>query len=242
MNLKENLANLDARVAAGDILGAYDTYFAENCTTFSNEKDRTHSKSQKREALIHFLNNVARVNNIELVGKPTIEGAVTTSRFLFNFTNRQGEKMFWDELIRRTWKDGLVVSEQYLAVQPVSQNAPKPTIRKVEISAPEASKDPVKSEKPTVKVVKQTMKADDLTLIEGIGPKIAELLRAASIVTFADLAVTKIEKLKTILDDAGARFKMHDPSTWPQQSALARDGKMADLKKLQDELKGGKIA
>ena len=83
-------------------------------------------------------------------------------------------------------------------------------------------------------------KTDKLTLIEGVGPKIASLLNADGIVTFADLASTKIGTLTKILKDAGPRFSMHKPNSWPKQARLARDGKMDALKKLQDELNGGK--
>lgn len=238
-NLKETLAALDARVASGDILGAFDSFFADTCTTFSNESDRTISKAQKRSALVGFLGNVASTNRIELVGKPTIDGDVTVSHFVFDFTNRFGQKMYWDELIRRVWAGGLVVSEQYLAYEPASIQSTKPA----EVAKPKASKAPAATEKPEPKpTAKVAAKADDLTLIEGIGPKIAELLKNDGIVTFADLASAKVDRIKAILDAAGPRYKMHDPATWAKQSALARDGKMADLKKLQDELKGGKIA
>ena len=81
---------------------------------------------------------------------------------------------------------------------------------------------------------------DDLKKIEGIGPKIAGLLNDAGIVTFANLADAKIDDLKKILDDAGSRYRMHDPSTWPQQAKLAADGKWDELQKLQDELDGGR--
>jgi predicted flap endonuclease-1-like 5' DNA nuclease len=84
-------------------------------------------------------------------------------------------------------------------------------------------------------------KKDDLTKIEGIGPKINELLNTAGIYTFAKLSSTKYEKLKNILEEAGERFRMHDPSTWPKQADMAAEGKWEELKKLQDELKGGKI-
>ncbi len=84
-------------------------------------------------------------------------------------------------------------------------------------------------------------KKDDLTKIEGIGPKINELLNNAGIYTFVKLSSTKYEKLKDILEDAGERFRMHDPSTWPKQADIAAQGKWEELKKLQDELKGGKI-
>jgi predicted flap endonuclease-1-like 5' DNA nuclease len=83
-------------------------------------------------------------------------------------------------------------------------------------------------------------KADDLTIIEGIGPKIADLLRNDGIDTFAKLAKTKAAKVKEILTAAGSRYKMHDPTTWAQQAKLAAEGKMDELEKLKAELNGGK--
>jgi len=83
-------------------------------------------------------------------------------------------------------------------------------------------------------------KGDDLKKIEGIGPKIAEKLNAKDIMTFAQLAATSVEDLKAILEEAGSRYRMHNPGTWPQQSALAAEGKWDELKTLQDELDGGK--
>lgn len=83
-------------------------------------------------------------------------------------------------------------------------------------------------------------KGDKLTTVEGIGPKIETLLNEEGISTFADLADAKIETLAAVLEKAGPRFKMHKPDTWPQQAALARDGKVDELKTLQDELNGGK--
>lgn len=83
-------------------------------------------------------------------------------------------------------------------------------------------------------------KADDLKKIEGIGPKIAELLIADGIVTFADLAAAPLERIQGILDAAGPRYKIHNPTTWAQQSQLAADGKWDELKAWQDELNGGK--
>jgi predicted flap endonuclease-1-like 5' DNA nuclease len=87
---------------------------------------------------------------------------------------------------------------------------------------------------------KAAVVADDLTKIEGVGPKIAELLKAAGIVTFKDLSTAKAATVKSILDAAGKRFQMHDPSTWAEQSKLAANGEWEKLAKLQDALKGGK--
>ncbi|MBX9448313.1 MAG: DUF4332 domain-containing protein [Taibaiella sp.] len=81
---------------------------------------------------------------------------------------------------------------------------------------------------------------DDLTKIEGVGPKIAEVLHAAGIVTFADLTAKSAEEVKEILDAADGSFNLADPATWAQQAQLAADGKWDELQALQDELKGGK--
>ncbi len=83
-------------------------------------------------------------------------------------------------------------------------------------------------------------KPDDIEIIEGIGPKINEILKAAGIVTFAQLADTSVERLKELLTAAGSRFASHDPTTWPEQSRLAADGKWDEFKQLTDELVGGK--
>lgn len=80
---------------------------------------------------------------------------------------------------------------------------------------------------------------DDLEIVEGIGPKIAALLKDAGIDTFAKLGSTSIPTLSAILEKAGPRFKLANPGSWAQQSALAAGGKWHELKKLQDELVAG---
>jgi hypothetical protein len=80
---------------------------------------------------------------------------------------------------------------------------------------------------------------DNLEVIEGIGPKIAAVLAAKGIATYAALAAASADDLKSILSAAGNRFALADASTWPQQAALLRDGKMDEFRKLTDELVGG---
>jgi predicted flap endonuclease-1-like 5' DNA nuclease len=81
---------------------------------------------------------------------------------------------------------------------------------------------------------------DDLKLIEGIGSVIEGLLNKANIYTFKKLAAMPIGGLRDILEEAGERFRIHDPATWPDQAELARDGKWDALKTMQDALKGGR--
>ncbi len=84
---------------------------------------------------------------------------------------------------------------------------------------------------------------DDLTIIEGIGPKIAEeVLGGAGIRSFAELAATPVDRLRELLSAAGSRFATHDPATWPEQAALAAKGDFEALDKLKAELDGAKRA
>ncbi len=86
----------------------------------------------------------------------------------------------------------------------------------------------------------EEVKADDLTKVEGIGPKINEVLQAGGINTFAQLAEATPEAIKEMLDKAEGNFAAHDPGSWPKQAKMAADGKWDELKAWQDEHDGGK--
>ena len=81
--------------------------------------------------------------------------------------------------------------------------------------------------------------ADDLTVIEGIGPKINELFKDNGLKTFAQVATATVPQMRAILDKGGARFRIANPSTWAKQAKLAANNKWKELKKLQDDLSGG---
>ena len=82
---------------------------------------------------------------------------------------------------------------------------------------------------------------NDLQIIEGVGPKIEKLLRRSSIDTWKKLADGDAEEIREMLvAEGGARYKMHDPTTWSRQALLAHGGKWKELKDLQDELLGGR--
>jgi predicted flap endonuclease-1-like 5' DNA nuclease len=85
-------------------------------------------------------------------------------------------------------------------------------------------------------------KQDDLKIVEGIGPKIEELLHSHDIKTWKALSETDPERLKEILVAAGPNFQIHDPGTWPAQAGMADRGEWDALKKWQDELDAGKTA
>jgi hypothetical protein len=82
---------------------------------------------------------------------------------------------------------------------------------------------------------------DDLKIVEGIGPKIEELLKTNGVMNWTQLAAASIDTLKGILAKGGERFQMHDPSSWSDQAALAVEGKWDELLEYQTLLPGGRI-
>ena len=84
------------------------------------------------------------------------------------------------------------------------------------------------------------IKPDDLKIVEGIGPKIEKLLNEAGIHTWSALAESSVDKIKEVLLNAGERYRIHDPRTWPDQARLAANGDLEKLKQYQDFLSAGK--
>ncbi|NWF68197.1 MAG: ATP synthase F1 subunit gamma [Chloroflexi bacterium] len=84
-------------------------------------------------------------------------------------------------------------------------------------------------------------KEDDLTRIEGIGPKIAAALKAAGLHTFGQLAQASEDELKAAIQAAGLRLAPSLP-TWAEQASYAASGNWDGLKALQKTLVGGRKA
>lgn len=116
-----------------------------------------------------------------------------------------------------------------LIVEPTSVNTEKPEKTPKQKSGSKAEPAP-----PTLD------ERDDLTVVEGIGPKIQLLLNQYGIHTYRQLAEADVAKLKEILATAGPQLAMHDPGTWPSQANLAANDQWDTLKSVQGFLKGGK--
>ena len=93
-------------------------------------------------------------------------------------------------------------------------------------------------DKPIVIEVDEPIEADDLTRIEGIGPKISLALQDAGISTYAALATMDTEQLKGVLKEAGLRVAVS--ASWSEQAGLAAAGDWDALEELQASLQGGR--
>lgn len=128
---------------------------------------------------------------------------------------------------------GTLSAVEEKAAEPVVAAAADVEAAVKEVIVEEAAPPPaVIEEKPAAAV------PDDLTLIEGIGPKSAEALRDAGITTFAQIAQMSPEELEKAVKDRKVRL-VGGTETWPMQAKLAAEGNRKALQELQGRLKGG---
>jgi predicted flap endonuclease-1-like 5' DNA nuclease len=117
-------------------------------------------------------------------------------------------------------------------VVPVVQEIPLPVQR---------TRRPAAQDTPAAAVsvaTSQSVPGDDLTVIEGIGPVIANALGQAGINTFTQLAKTDVPRLQEILHSAN--LHLGDPTTWPDQAKLIAAGDWDGFHALTNQLKGGR--
>jgi predicted flap endonuclease-1-like 5' DNA nuclease len=120
----------------------------------------------------------------------------------------------------------------------------KKVVEKPAVEAKIAEKEVVKPQtiipeivKKEVTIVKRTP-LNDLTVVEGIGPKISQILYDHDVKNFKALIATPVENLKTWLKENKMQFV--DPTSWAEQAGLADTGKLLELEALKIELKNGK--
>jgi large subunit ribosomal protein L21 len=170
------------------------------------------------------------------VGAPAIEGAAITVNVIKHL---KGDKVIVFKKKRRKGyvkKNGFRAYLSEIEIEGIlTSGAKKSAPKKEEAPMAAAAPAPAAAKAPAPKAAK----TDDLSIVEGIGPKIAELFVSKGIVTFNDLANASVESLKDILNEAGGVIKTKNPTTWPAQAKMAAEGKFDELKKWQDELKDG---
>lgn len=236
------LEKLDKMIEKGHIIEAFDAFFSDDVLTHDEAGGKTHTKVEKRKMLDDFFSVFPVINDIKLHGN-FVAGDTSISKFSFVFSNQDGVTQRWHELITRKWKEGKVIEEFYSSGD---LNEVKKSYKKDKKVKP---KDTGKEKKAAVKTENEEVLSvpesevskpadnpvttpDNLRIIEGIGPKIVEVLKKSGITDFRSLASASVEKLENILKNEGPRYALQNPSTWPMQAGLAAEGKLDELEKI----------
>lgn len=180
-----------------------------------------------------LIDNKGKVN----VGAPAITGASVSAKVIEHL---KGDKVIVFKKKRRKGYKVKNGHRQFLTKLEIQGIAEKGGVTPAKAKKEAAKAEDKAPAKKAPKAEKAAPKGDDLKKIEGIGPKIADILAEGGITSYADLAKSSVEAIAQLLAAAGGRYKAHDPGTWPKQAQLAADGEWDALKKLQDELNGGK--
>lgn len=111
-NLTQLVKELDALIAKGEMVLATEQFYADNCTyQEGNKPPRTGGKKAHKEYLENFFKTVTAVNALTLHSQ-TVGDGVTMSEFTFDLMTTNGP-ILWNEVLRRQWVDGKVVSERF---------------------------------------------------------------------------------------------------------------------------------
>ena len=79
------------------------------------------------------------------------------------------------------------------------------------------------------------LKSNNMQIIEGIGPKMNEVLNENGISSWSILAGKSREELKAILDKYGDKYKIIEPGDWPKQAEYAAKDDWEGLMKYQSD-------
>ena len=183
-------------------------YRAEEGHTFSVEKLSHEVGDQITLNNVYLLSNGAGVQ----IGQPTVEGVSILATVTEQY---RGKKIF-------VWK--YKPKKRYRRRRGHRQSYTRLRIDSILTGGESA---PAEAE----------VVADNLTRIEGIGPKVASVLNDAGITSFEALAAESAENLRSILKAASVSAA---PTTWSRQAEMAAAGQWDALKAWQDELDGGR--
>lgn len=111
-DLKTLVHDLDTMIGKGEMVEATEKFYADNCSyQEGNQTPRMGGKKGHVEYLTNFFKGVTKVNGLTLRSQTIGEG-VTMSEWTFDIETKNGP-ILWNEVLRRRWENGLVVSERF---------------------------------------------------------------------------------------------------------------------------------
>jgi predicted flap endonuclease-1-like 5' DNA nuclease len=207
---------------------------SENAQSSDNSSDANDSKKGNKKAKKHPLAIVIVPTEIKKPSKP-VEVAAAEPKKAGKAAKPKPVEVA-TKAAAEPKKAGKAAKPKPVEVAAKATAEPKKA-GKVAKPKPEATTEKVQKGRPkTVKAAAENIQ--DLTLLEGIGAKVKEILGNAGITTFAQLAAAKEADIKQILVEN--KFRFGNPPTMIEQAKLAAAGKMTELEALKLELKGGR--
>lgn len=103
---------LNSAVLAGQILEAFDKYYAEDVVMQENAATATVGKAANREREIKFLESIEQFHGAQCLGSATA-GTTSYSEWVLDVTFKGGIRVKMEQVAVRTWRDGQVTHERF---------------------------------------------------------------------------------------------------------------------------------
>ncbi len=103
---------LNATVLKGDLMGAFERFYADDVVMRENAEPPIPGKAANRTREQAFVDSVGAVHKVELLGS-AVDGDVAYSEWMFDVTFKGGARVQLHQVAARRWKNGKVVSERF---------------------------------------------------------------------------------------------------------------------------------
>jgi ketosteroid isomerase-like protein len=112
INVAELDRELNAQILKGDILGAFDRFYADDVVMQENSAEPTSGKSSNRKREEDFLAAVEQFHGAAL-RSTAVNGDLTVSEWTFDATYKGAGRIALDQVAVRKWKNGQVIHERF---------------------------------------------------------------------------------------------------------------------------------
>jgi len=103
---------LNQAILAGDILNAFEKFYADDVVMHENDSPPFTGKSVNRKREEDFVNSVQEFHEARLLGE-AVNGDTSYSEWEYDLTFKSGIRMKLQQVASRRWKNGQVSHERF---------------------------------------------------------------------------------------------------------------------------------
>ncbi len=112
MNVQELDQALNQQVLGGDIMGAFEKYYAEDVVMQENSAEPFLGKAVNRERELQFVNSIAEFHGAAVLSS-AVNGNTSFSEWEMDVTFKGGARFKLAQVAVRTWQDSQIVRERF---------------------------------------------------------------------------------------------------------------------------------
>jgi ketosteroid isomerase-like protein len=112
MSLEESVSDLNSMILKGQILEAFEKYYADDVVMQENEQPPTIGKDANREREKQFLANLTEFRSAQ-VKSVAVGNNVTMVEWFFDYTHKEWGKVTHHQVAVQHWKNGKIVHERF---------------------------------------------------------------------------------------------------------------------------------